>query len=53
MYEATRSQDGEVWEFTSALIEEARDGSMYDLAEISEQEAHAIMERSRAKYLPA
>jgi hypothetical protein len=40
-------------EFTSALVEERRDGSMYDLAEISEQQARAIMERTRAKYLPA
>jgi hypothetical protein len=47
------SQDGEAWEFTSALIEEARDGSMYDLAEIGEQEARAIMERTRASYVPA
>jgi hypothetical protein len=35
------SQDSEVWEFTSALVEERRDGSMYDLAEISEAEARA------------
>ena len=53
MYRSHLSQDGEVWEFTFALIEEARDGSMYDLAEIGEQEARAIMERTRAKYLPA
>ncbi len=53
MYRPHLSQDGEVWKFTSALIEEARDGSMYDLGEISELEARAIMERTRAKYLPA
>jgi hypothetical protein len=34
-------------------LEERRDGSMYDLAEISEQEARAIMERTRASYFPA
>jgi hypothetical protein len=33
--------------------EPRRDGSMYDLAEISEQEARAIMERTRAGYLPS
>jgi hypothetical protein len=53
MYRPHLSQDSDVWEFTSALVEERRDGSMHDLAEISEQEARAIMERTRAKYLPA
>jgi hypothetical protein len=53
MYRPHLSQDGDVWEFTSALVEERRDGSMYDLAEISELEARAIMERTRAKHLPA
>jgi hypothetical protein len=46
------SQDGDVWEFSSILIEEARDGSGHDVAEISEDEARAIMQRTRAKYLP-
>jgi hypothetical protein len=35
----------------AALIEERRDGSIYDLAEISEADARAIMERARARYL--
>jgi L-alanine-DL-glutamate epimerase-like enolase superfamily enzyme len=34
-----------------ALVEKRRDGSMYDLAEISEAEARAIMECARASYL--
>jgi hypothetical protein len=51
MYQPHLSQCSEVWEFTSALIKERRDGSMYDLAEISQAEAHAIMERTRASYL--
>jgi hypothetical protein len=51
MYRPHLSQDSEVWEFTSALVEGRRDGSMYDLAEISEAEARAIMERARASYL--
>ena len=50
MYQPHLSQDSEVWEFTSALVEERRDGSMYDLAEISEAEARAIMERTRARH---
>jgi hypothetical protein len=50
MYRPHLSQDSDVWEFTSALIEERRDGSMYDLAEISEAEAHAIMERTCARH---
>jgi hypothetical protein len=50
-YRPHLSRDSEVWEFTSALVEERRDGSMYDLAEISEAEACAIMERARARYL--
>jgi hypothetical protein len=51
-YRPHLSQDGDVWEFSSILIEEARDGSSHDVDEISEAEAHAIMERTRAKYLP-
>ncbi len=51
MYRPHFSQDGDVWEFTSALVEEARDGS-YDLAAISKDEARAIMERARARYFP-
>ena len=50
MYRPHLSQDSEVWEFTSALMEERRDGNMYDLAEISEAEAHAIMQRACARY---
>jgi hypothetical protein len=52
IYRPHFSQDGDVWEFTSALVEEARDGSSYDLAEISQNEACAIMERARARYFP-
>ena len=52
MYRPHLSQDGEVWEFTSVLVEEARDGSSYDVHEIGEAEARAIMERTRAIYLP-
>jgi hypothetical protein len=52
MYRPHLSQEYEVWEFTSVLVEEARDGSSYDIEEISEAEARAIMERTRAKYLP-
>jgi hypothetical protein len=52
MYRTHLSQDSDVWEFTSVLVEEARDGSSYDVAEIGEDEARAIMERTRAKYLP-
>ena|ERR1022692_220704 len=51
MYRPHLSQDHEVWEFTSVLVEEARDGSSYDVTEIGEGEASAIMERTRAKYL--
>jgi hypothetical protein len=35
----------------AALIEERRDCSMSDLAEISEADARAIMERARARHL--
>jgi hypothetical protein len=35
-YRPHLSQDYDVWEFTSVLIEEARDGSSYDVDEISE-----------------
>ena len=52
MYRTHLSQGGDVWEFTSVLVEEARDGSSYDLAEVSEDEARAIMERTRDRYLP-
>ena len=52
MYRPHLSQGGDVWEFTSVLVEEARDGSSYDLAEVSEDEARAIMERTRDRYLP-
>jgi len=52
MYRPHFSQDRDVWEFTSVLVEEARDGSSYDVDEISEAEARAIMERTRAKYFP-
>jgi hypothetical protein len=52
MYRPHLSQDYEVWEFTSVLVEEARDGSSYDVDQIGEAEARAIMERTRAKYLP-
>lgn len=52
MYRPRLSQDYEVWEFTSVLAGEARDGSSYDVDEISEAEARAIMERTRARYLP-
>ena len=40
MYRPHFSQDGDVWEFTSVLVEEAREGSSYDIAEISDDEAH-------------
>ena len=52
MYRPHFSQDRDVWEFTSVLVEEARDGSSYHVDEISEAEARAIMERTRARYLP-
>jgi hypothetical protein len=51
MYRPRLSQNSEVWEFTSALIEERRDGSMYGLAEIGEAEARAITERTRASHI--
>ena len=51
MYRPHFSQDRDVWDFTSVLVEEARDGSSYDVTEIGEGEASAIMERTRAKYL--
>ena len=52
MYRPHFSQDRDIWEFTSVLAGEARDGSSYDVTEIGEGEASAIMERTRAKYLP-
>jgi hypothetical protein len=52
MYRPHFSQDRDVWDFTSVLVEEARDGSSYDVEEISKAAARAIMERTRAKYLP-
>ena len=52
MYRPHLSQDREVREFTSVLVEEAGDGSSYHVDEISEAAAHAIMERTRARYLP-
>jgi hypothetical protein len=52
MYRPHLSQDHEVWEFTSVLAGEARDGSSYDAGEISDAQARAIMGRTRAKYLP-
>ncbi len=52
MYRPHFSLDGDVWEFTSALVEEARDGSSYDLAEISQDEARTLMERARTRYFP-
>jgi hypothetical protein len=47
IYRLDLSNDGDDWEFTSVMIEEARDGSSHDLAEVSEQEAREIMERTR------
>ena len=52
IYRPHFSQDSDVWEFTSVLVEEARDGSSWDVQEISAPEARAIMERTQAKYLP-
>jgi hypothetical protein len=52
MYRPHLSQYGDVWEFTSVLVEEARDGSSYDAEEVSEAAARAIMERTRAQHLP-
>ena len=51
MYRPHLSGDREVWEFTSILVEEARDGSSYDVRPISEPEARKIMARTRAKCL--
>lgn len=53
MYRPHLSQDGDVREFTATLIEGARDGSMCGLAEISEEEARTLMERTRVKHFPA
>jgi hypothetical protein len=50
MYRPHFSQDGDVWEFTAVLIEEARAGSSYDVAGISDDKAQRIMERARARY---
>jgi hypothetical protein len=47
MYRPHLSHDGDVWEFTSVLAEEARDGSNYNVKKITEAEAHAIMDRVR------
>jgi hypothetical protein len=52
MYRPQLSQDGDVRAFTSVLVEEARDGSSFDVEEVSEDAARAIMKRTRAQYLP-
>jgi hypothetical protein len=44
------SSDTEIWESTSILVEEARDGSSYDIRPISDTDAQDIMTRTRAKY---